>query len=123
VIFVGQQNEAKVFLLLKFGLKLDRVRTDSDDNGAGSFILREIITDSLRLNRSTTGHCFGKEIKHDPFAFEIRQPGRLARVIQQFKIRRHIIFTEHISSPFLKEYSSSIFSGIFQIIFYQYRQG
>jgi hypothetical protein len=72
VLFVGQQNEGKVFLLLKFGLTFDRVRADSDDNGSGGFILWEIIPDSLGLSRSTTGHRFGKEIKHDPFAFEIR---------------------------------------------------
>jgi hypothetical protein len=100
VVFVGQQNEGKVFLLFKFGLTFDRVRADSNDHGAGGFILGEIITDSLGLDRSTTGHRFRKEIKHDPFAFEIRQFGRFTRVIEQFKIRGNIIFTEHISSPY-----------------------
>lgn len=68
VVLVGQQHERQTFFDLEFGLLLNRVGAKADNDGVGRFIFIEVVTDSLGLFRSATGHSFGEEVEHDIFS-------------------------------------------------------
>jgi hypothetical protein len=72
VIFVGQESEGQLLFSFKFGLIFNRVWADSNYNYVSRLILLEVITDSLGLDRSTTGQSFGEKVKNHTFPPKIR---------------------------------------------------
>ena len=67
VVGISQQHKRQLFFDLEFGLLLNCVGAKADYDGIGRFIFIEVVTDSLGLFRSATGHSFGEEVENDIF--------------------------------------------------------
>jgi hypothetical protein len=66
VIFVGEQRERQIVLLLEVGLLLDRVRTVAKDYCIESLEPRNSVAERARFLGSTRRVGFRIEVEHDP---------------------------------------------------------
>jgi hypothetical protein len=87
MIFIGEEREGEVVLLLELRLLLDRVRGVAEYDCIQSLEPRESVAERARFDRSTRGVRFRIEVEHDPVAAIIAQRGLFPLVGQYGEVR------------------------------------
>jgi hypothetical protein len=73
MIFIGEEREGEIVLLLELRLLLDRVRGVAEYDCIQSLEPRESVAERARFDGSTRGVGFRIEVEHDPVAAVVAQ--------------------------------------------------